>query len=241
MYGVNSSLCRWDARVCAASCQTECVKHKQNLSGRTETLRGLVAPLTTYCPASVAIKDPRLLLLGMKACCRVLTSAIWSSTEINRSYARQISAFIQLILFMLCTFTETVWVFYFLFVFLIVLSSWCWVVSFWDCRCRDSDRNRMLGNYRPLTCKGLCLTFIKGEMAGERGMEGRRKALECDTGKMCSCWRVELFPLVHPYVHSPPSSHGCAVVLTSAVSWGSGDQSSKGLILVWMMNMGIGC
>lgn len=34
------------------------------------------------------------------------------------------------------------------------------------------------------------------------------------------------------FVHSPPSSHGCAVALTSAVSRGSGGQSSKGLILV---------
>lgn len=163
MYGVNSSLCRWDARVCGASCQTECVKHKQDLSGRTETLRGLVAPLTTYCPASVAIKDPRLLLWGMKACCRVLTRAIWSYTEINRSYAEGRFPLLFSSFCLCCVLLETVWVFFFFVFFedlLIVLSSWCWVVSFWNRRCRDSDRNRMLGNYRPLTCKGLCLNFI---------------------------------------------------------------------------------
>lgn len=167
----------------------------------------------------------------MKACCRVLTSAIWSYTEINRSYAEDRFLLLFRSLCLCIVHLKTVWVWRRCF-FEDLLSSWCWVVSFCNhCHCVEIVAGcwEITGHWH---AKGFCLTFIKGGMMGEWGMEGRRKALECDTGKMCLCWGVELFPLAHPYGHNPPSSHGHAFALTSAVSWGSVGHSSKGLILV---------
>ncbi len=70
----------------------------------------------------------------------------------------------------------------------------------------------MLGNHRTLTCKGLCLTSITAETIG-----GTRDLLTLERCVYVEGWSC--------FVHSPPSSHGCAVALTSAVSRGSGGQS----------------
>lgn len=139
----------------------------------------------------------------MKACRPVLISAIWSYTEINRSYAE--GRFLLFWSFCLCSVHfKRVWVWR-RFFFEDLLSSWCWVVSF----CNRWHGVEIVAGCWEITghwhAKGFCLSFIKGGMIGEWEMEGRRKALEWDTGKMCLCWGVELFPLVHPYGHSPPS------------------------------------